>query len=55
MFTEKKTPVLETGVENLTQDQAPCLLHFADGTQQRWLLVRLPEPKEATLQAAQQQ
>lgn len=53
MFTEKKTPVLETGVQNLTENQAPAVLHFADGTTQRWLLVRLPEPKEAALQAQQ--
>lgn len=46
MFTEKKTPVVETGIQNLTQDQAPALVHFKDGTTQRWLLVRLPEPKE---------
>ena len=55
MFTEKKTPVLETGVQNLTQDQAPCLLHFADGKSQKWLLVRLPEPKEAQQAQAQPQ
>lgn len=48
LSTEKKTPVLETGIENLTQDQAPALLYFKDGQTQRWLLVRLPEPKEAT-------
>ena len=47
MFTEKKTPVVETGIQNLTQDQAPALVHFKDGQTQRWLLVRLPEPKEA--------
>ena len=51
MFNEKKTPILETGVHNLTENQSPCLLHFADGETQRWLLVRLPEPKEAALEA----
>lgn len=50
MFTEKKTPVVETGLQNLTQDQAPALVHFKDGTTQRWLLVRVPEPKDAPKQ-----
>jgi hypothetical protein len=54
MFTEKKTPVLECGIYNLTQDQAPALLTFADGTSQKWLLVRLPPPKEAQQQQGQQ-
>jgi hypothetical protein len=37
-------PIMETGVANLTQDTTPCLVHFADGTTQQWLLVRLDEP-----------
>jgi hypothetical protein len=44
-FTSKRTPVVETGLANLTKDQAPCLIHFA-GITQNWMLVRLPEPKE---------
>ncbi|MCP4813374.1 MAG: hypothetical protein GY888_12750 [Planctomycetaceae bacterium] len=45
-ITEKKWPVMETGISNLTQDTAPALLHFEDGQTQQWLLVRLEEPKE---------
>lgn len=39
-------PIVETGISNLTEDTAPVLVHFADGTTQQWLLVRLPEPKQ---------
>jgi hypothetical protein len=37
-------PLMETGIGNLTQDSAPALVHFADGTTQQFLLVRLPKP-----------
>jgi hypothetical protein len=39
-------PLMETGIVNLTQDTAPALLHFADGTTQQWLLVRLDKPQQ---------
>jgi hypothetical protein len=42
----KTTPIMETGLSNLTQDTAPALVHFADGTTQQWLLVRLDKPQE---------
>ena len=41
----KTTPIMETGISNLTEDTAPALVHFADGQTQQWLLVRLEEPK----------
>ena len=37
-------PIMETGINNLTQDTAPALVHFADGQTQQWLMVRLQEP-----------
>lgn len=37
-------PIMETGINNLTQDTAPALVHFADGQTQQWLMVRLEEP-----------
>jgi hypothetical protein len=37
--------VIETGLQNLTQDVASCLLHFGPDTTQTWLLVRLPQPE----------
>ncbi len=42
----KTSPIMETGIVNLTKDDAPALLHFADDQTQQWLLVRLEEPKE---------
>ena len=37
--------VIETGLQNLTQDVASCLLHFGPDTMQTWLLVRLKQPE----------
>ena len=42
----KDSPIMETGIANLTKDEVPVLLHFADGQTQQWLLVRMEEPKE---------
>jgi hypothetical protein len=42
----KTRPIMETGIGNLTQDTAPVLVHYADGTTQQWLLVRLDQPPE---------
>ena len=42
----KQRPIVETGISNLTKDTAPALVHFADGSTQQWLLVRLDEPME---------
>ena len=36
--------VMETGINNLTQDQAVALVHFGKDTTQQWLMVRLKEP-----------
>jgi hypothetical protein len=40
----QQRPIAETGMANLTLDQAPVLIHFADGQTQQWLMVRLPDP-----------
>lgn len=42
----KDWPVMETGVSNLTKDEAPALIHFADGQTQQWLLIRLEDPEK---------
>jgi hypothetical protein len=39
-----KETVYEAGVYNLTQKEAPVLIHFGSDTTQQWLLVRLPPP-----------
>jgi hypothetical protein len=42
---KEKEKVFEAGMNNLTQDQASCLVHLGNGEMQNWLLVRLPDPK----------
>jgi hypothetical protein len=37
--------VLETSLQNLTQDVASCLIHFGADVTQTWLLVRLKQPE----------
>jgi hypothetical protein len=44
----KSRPIMETGMNNLTQDSSPALIHFADGQTQQWLMVRLNEPQTGT-------
>ena len=42
---ENTTNVMETGLYNLTKDEAPCLIHFGKGRTEQWLLVRLQNPE----------
>ncbi len=44
---DNTTNLIETGLYNLTKDEAPCLLHFGPDRTEQWLLVRLKNP-EAT-------
>jgi hypothetical protein len=37
--------VMETGIYNLTEDEATALVHFGPDKTQTWLMVRLPEPE----------
>ena len=41
---DNTTNVVETGVYNLTKDEAPCLIHFGKDRTEQWLLVRLKNP-----------
>ena len=50
---DNKNTVLETGIYNLTQEEAPVLVHFGTEQTQQWLLVRLEEPEEETGGASQ--
>ena len=43
---DKSQTVVETGLYNLTKDEAPALLHFGTEKTQEWLLVRLEDPDE---------
>ncbi len=42
---DNKNTVLETGIYNLTQDEASVLVHFGQQRTQTWLMVRLEEPE----------
>jgi hypothetical protein len=41
----KNTPIMETGLYNLTQNETTALVHFADGQTQQWLMVRIEKPE----------
>lgn len=41
---ESEDLVVETGLYNLTQEQAPLLVHFGPDKVENWLLVRLDDP-----------
>jgi hypothetical protein len=43
---DNKETVMETGLFNLTENEAPVLVHFGAEERQTWLLVRLPEQGE---------
>ncbi|QDT70553.1 hypothetical protein MalM25_35020 [Planctomycetes bacterium MalM25] len=45
-FGENEDLVAETGLYNLTQDEAPVLVHFGADRTENYLLVRLDEPEE---------
>jgi len=46
-FVERDWPIMETGLYNLTKDDASALLHFEEGQTQQWLMVRLEEPENS--------
>jgi hypothetical protein len=43
---KNKTTVCETGIYNLTKDEAPALIHIGKDKTQQWLLVRLKQPQK---------
>ncbi len=50
-FTVGENPaVIETGLYNLTKDEAPCLMHLGKDQTEQWLLVRLKQPDNAAEQ-----
>ena len=44
---DNKTTVVETGLYNLTKDEAPALMHFGQDRTEQWLLVRLKNNGDA--------
>lgn len=43
---DDSSTVFETGLYNLTKDQAPALLHHGQDSTEQWLLVRLSQPSK---------
>ena len=43
---DNKTTILETGLYNLTKDEAPVLIHFGKDRTEQWMLVRLKQPDD---------
>ena len=41
----KETPIMETGISNLTENETSLLVHFADGSTQQWLVMHLENPE----------
>lgn len=43
MTDRANSPIASTGIYNLTEDETPINVHFADGSDQAWVLVRLQQ------------
>jgi hypothetical protein len=43
---ERKTPVYDVGLANLTRDETTLLIHYDKAKTQQWTLVRIEKPKE---------
>jgi hypothetical protein len=43
----KNTPIMETGIGNLTKNETRVLAHFADGQTQQWLMIHIENPQAA--------
>jgi hypothetical protein len=41
---DKNTPIMETGLSNLTKNETRVLVHFADGQTQQWLMLHVENP-----------
>lgn len=42
----RSTPIMETTLQSLTQNETNALIHFSDGTTQEWLMLHLEKPAE---------
>jgi hypothetical protein len=43
---DNKSTVGETGIYNLTMDEAPALIHIGKDKTQQWTLVRMKQPSQ---------
>jgi len=46
----KNTPIMETGLANLTKNETRVLVHFADGQTQQWLMLHVENPQSGAKQ-----
>ena len=44
---KQQNVVFETGINNLTQDESTCLVHFGPDKTQTWTMIRLPAPEQS--------
>jgi hypothetical protein len=51
---DKTENVIETGIYNLTKDEAPALVHFGKDRTEQWLLVRVKQDEQQDQQQGQQ-
>ena len=49
---DKKTPVYEAGIANLTKDETTMLVHFGEGKSQQLTLVRVEKPEGEEVRTA---
>jgi hypothetical protein len=42
----KSTPIMETKMEGLTENETNMLVHFEDGKTQEWLMLHMEKPAE---------
>jgi len=42
----KTTPIMETKIEDLTENETNMLVHFEDGTTQEWLMLHMEKPAD---------
>ncbi|MCO8122347.1 hypothetical protein NHH03_11425 [Stieleria sp. TO1_6] len=43
---DKDWPIMETGIYNLSENEADALMHFGNGETQQWTMIRMDEPKK---------
>ncbi len=45
MSDNENSPIIETGIYNLTKDETPVRIIFADGSTENGILIRLSQPE----------
>jgi hypothetical protein len=53
MVGEKKTPIYEAGLANLTKDETTMMVHYGKDKSQQFTLFRIPQPEAAPMEGKQ--